>query len=136
MAQIIHLNPAGMSSNPAFSQGVSVSGPVRTIYVGGQNGVGADGAVVSDQVGDQTVRALRNLELVLVEAGAGLADVVSWSISVVQGQSLASGFAAFQQVWGDRPDPPAISFAFVAELANPQFLVEISAIAVVADTDR
>ncbi len=131
MAQITHFNPAGLSQNPAFSQAVSVSGPVRTIYVGGQNGVGADSAVVSGDVGDQTVRALRNLELVLAEAGAGLGDVVSWSISVVQGQSLTAGFQAFQQAWGDRSHPPAISVAFVAGLANPTFLVEISAIAVV-----
>jgi hypothetical protein len=34
--KIRHHNPAGLPRNPAFSQGVSVEGPARTIYVGGQ----------------------------------------------------------------------------------------------------
>jgi enamine deaminase RidA (YjgF/YER057c/UK114 family) len=129
---VTRLNPQGLSRNPAFSQGVAVDGPVRTIYVGGQNAVAADGSIVGDAIGEQTVRALQNLELVLADAGARLEDVVSWSLLVVQGQSLEEGFAGFQQVWGRRSDPPAISFAFVAGLANPAFLIEISAIAVVA----
>jgi enamine deaminase RidA (YjgF/YER057c/UK114 family) len=35
-------------------------------------------------------------------------------------------------VWGTRGAPPAISVDVVAGLANPAFLVEITAIAVVA----
>jgi enamine deaminase RidA (YjgF/YER057c/UK114 family) len=128
---IVHLNPDGLPRNPAFSQAVSVAGHARTIYVGGQNAIGVDGAVIGDDAGTQTARALGNLELVLAEAGAGLDDVVSWTMQVVDGQPLGPAFAAFEQVWGTRQNPPAISVAFVSALANPSFLVEISAIAVV-----
>jgi enamine deaminase RidA (YjgF/YER057c/UK114 family) len=129
--KVTHINPAGLPRNPGFSQAVSVEGPARTIYVGGQNAVAADGSIVGDGVTEQTVRALQNLELVLAEAGGRLEDVVSWTILVVEGVSVAEGFAGFQQVWGQRGEPPAITVAFVAGLGNPRFLVEISAIAAV-----
>ncbi|HEX6652301.1 MAG TPA: RidA family protein [Thermoleophilaceae bacterium] len=127
---VVHHNPAGVPRNPAFSQAVSVQGPSRTIYVGGQNGVVADGSIVSDDIGAQTARALENLETVLAAAGAALENVVTWSISIVEGQDVAEAFAAFQRAWGDRLDPPAISLSIVTGLANPRFLVEIGATAV------
>src|SRR5438034_9620877 len=108
MLNIAHLNPDSLPRNPAFSQAVSVAGPARTIYVGGQNAVTADGSVVGDDAGMQTARALENLEVVLAQAGARLEDVVHWSILVVQGQALPAAFAAFRTVWGTRPNPPAI----------------------------
>jgi enamine deaminase RidA (YjgF/YER057c/UK114 family) len=130
--KIAHINPPALPRNPAFSWAVSVEGQARTIYVGGQNALAEDGSIVGDALREQTVRALENLELVLSEAGARLEHVVSWTILVVDGQPLLDGFAGFQQVWGERGETPAISMAFVAGLANPRFLVEISAIAVVA----
>ena len=125
-------NPDGLPRNPAFCQAVSVEGPHRTIYVGGQNAVTADGTVPDADLAAQTVRALQNLELVLADAGAAVTDVVTWSIRVVDGQPLEAGFGGFLQFWGDRGEPPAIDFVFVAGLANPQYLVEITAIAVTA----
>jgi enamine deaminase RidA (YjgF/YER057c/UK114 family) len=130
MFSVEHLNPSAMPSNPGSSQAVTVSGPARTIFVGGQNGVDRNGIVGHDLV-TQTTQALRNLELVLAEAGAQLTDVVTWTILVLDGQPLADGFRAFQAVWGDRGEPPAITVAVVAGLANPGFLVEISAVAAV-----
>jgi enamine deaminase RidA (YjgF/YER057c/UK114 family) len=119
----VHHNAPDRPANPAFSEAVSVAGNARTVYVGGQNGVGPD-------LASQTVAALRNLESVLGGAGAKLEDVVSWSVLVVAGQALGAAFGAFQEVWGGRGNPPAITVAFVQGLANPAFLCEISAIAV------
>jgi enamine deaminase RidA (YjgF/YER057c/UK114 family) len=128
---ITHVNPEKMHTNPAFSQAVVVEGAARTIYVGGQNAVDAEGKIVgAGDLGAQTEQALRNLETVLSAAGAGRDDVVKWTILVAQGQDLNAGFAAFQRVWGLPPRPPIFTFAFVAGLANPDFLVEIEAIAV------
>jgi enamine deaminase RidA (YjgF/YER057c/UK114 family) len=131
MPEITPINPAALPHNPAFSQGVSVAGGGRTIYVGGQNGIGADGGVIAGGVGEQTAQALANVEHVINEVGGGLEHVAFWTILIVQGESLEQAFAAFQRAWGRRPNPPAISVAFVSGLANPNFLVEISAVAVV-----
>jgi enamine deaminase RidA (YjgF/YER057c/UK114 family) len=125
-----YLNPDTLPKNPAFSQAIVVEDATRTIYVGGQNAVTPEGKVVGETIGDQTRQALRNLEAALAAADAGLSDVVRWTITVVDGQPLTEGFAAFREVWGDQPDPPTIGVHVVAGLANPAFLVEIDAIAV------
>src|SRR5688572_24462341 len=128
---IAHLNPEGLARNPAFTQAVAVDGPHRTIYVGGQNGVDATGAVVSGDLRAQTAQAFANLKLALAAGGAGLEHVVKWTIYVVQGQPLQAGFEVFRQQWGLRPNPPAITVLYVAGLARPDVLVELDAIAVV-----
>ena len=131
-AQIQHLNPGGLSKNPAFSQLVTVAGPVKTIYIGGQDALDASGAIVGK--GDlqaQTEQVFRNLQTALQAAGAGLEHIVKWNIYLVQGQPLQPAFGVFQQVWGRRPNPPAITMLYVAGLANPEFLVEMDAIAVI-----
>ena len=130
--RITHLSPEGMHANPAYSQAVSVAGNVKTIYVGGQNAVTADGQVVgAGDLAAQSEQAFANLETVLAAAGATIRDVVKWTVFVIQGQDLQAGFAVFQRRYGTIPNPPAITFAYVAGLANPDFLVEIEAIAVV-----
>ena len=126
-----HLNPESMHRSPAFSWGVAVDSPNRTIYVGGQNGVGPDGQVVGDTLGDQSAQAFANLAAVLAEEGATLADIVTWTIIVAADQPIEEGVAAFQAVWDPADPPPAISVQVAAGFANPAFLVEITAIAVV-----
>ena len=127
---IAHLNPEGMHVNPAFSQAVTVSGNVKYIFVGGQNAVSAEGQIVGHDLATQTEHVFKNLETVLASAGATLHDIIKWTVYVVQGHDLAPGFAVFQQAWGTSAKPPAVSMNFVAGLANPEFLVEIEAIAV------
>lgn len=129
-----HLNPPALHRNPAFTQVVAVSGPAKTIYVGGQNAVNAAGTVVGEgDIVAQTRQAFANLQAALAAAGAGFEHIVRWTIYVVQGQPLGPGFAVFQEVWGGRSKPPAIVVLVVAGLANPAFLVEIDAIAVVPE---
>ncbi|NTU79686.1 MAG: RidA family protein [Chloroflexales bacterium] len=126
--QVQHLNPEGLSRNPPFTQVVTVSGPVKTVYVGGQNSVEASGA---GDIAAQSAQVFRNLQTALAAAGARIEHVIQWKIYIVQGQPLEPGFAEFQKVWGRRPNPPTITGIYVAALANPAFLVELEAIPVV-----
>ena len=131
-ARVEHLNPKELPQNPAFSQVVVVSGSVKTIYIGGQNAVTAEGAIVGERdIGAQSEQVLSNLAAALAAAGARLEHVIKWSVHVVEGQPLESAFAVFQRVWGQRPDPPLITLAFVSGLARPEFLVELEAVAIV-----
>src|ERR687896_458165 len=117
------LNPDGLARNPAFSNVAVVSGSVRTIYVGGQDAVDADGNIVG--IGDiaaQTEQVLRNLRTALEAAGGRPEHVVRWNFLVVDGQAFAPGYAAFRRVGGDRPTPPVITAAVVKGLAHPDFL--------------
>jgi len=125
-----HINPEGLHRSPAFSQAVVVEQPAKTIYIGGQNGVDADGKIVGPTLVEQATQAFRNLATILGSEGASLADIVHWTIAVVDGQTVDDGVAAFQHVWNPADAPPAITVHFVAGLA-PGFLVEIDAVAVV-----
>ena len=129
--QIRHINPDGLHKNPAYTNVITVRGQVNTIYIGGQDAVDGSGSIVGK--GDlkrQTEQVLANIQIALKAAGAELKNVIKWNLYIVQGQPLQPGFEAFQKVWGYRPDPPLITMAFVSGLANPEFLVEMDAIAV------
>lgn len=130
---VTHLNPEGMHANPAYSQAITVSGNAKTVYIGGQNAVDADGRIVgAGDLAAQTEQIFVNLETVLSAAGATLHDVVKWTVYVVQGHDFMPGFAVFQRKWGTSAKPPIVTAAIVAGLAHPDFLVEIEAIAVVS----
>jgi enamine deaminase RidA (YjgF/YER057c/UK114 family) len=133
-SQVQYLNPETLNKNPAFTNLIVVSGSMKTIYVGGQDSVDESGTIVGK--GDfqaQSAQVLKNIQAALAAAGADLHHLIKWNMFVVQGQDLRAGLAAFQKVWGNRPNPPAITFAFVAGLANPDFLIEMDAIAVVPE---
>ena len=130
--RVRHVNPEGLHENPAYSQVVVSDGNVRTVVVGGQNAVDPSGEIVGrEDIAAQAEQVLRNLEIALAAGGASLEHVVKWNVYVVQGQPLEAGFAVFQRVWGNRANPPTITMLFVAGLANPDFLMEIDAVAVV-----
>lgn len=130
--QVEHLNPSGLHRNPAFTQAVVVTGPVKTVYVGGQNAVDSTGQLVGPgDIAVQAEQVLANLQAALAAAGAELHHVVKWNVLVVQGQPAQAGFEVFQRVWGREQAPPAITMAFVPALAHPAFLLEIDAVAVV-----
>ena len=130
--QVLYINPDGLPKNPAFTNVIVVTGQVKTIYIGGQDAVDASGTIVGKgDIKKQTEQVLANLQTALRAGGAELEHVVKWNLYVVQGQPLQPGFEAFQQFWGRRPNPPAITAMFVSGLANPDFLIEMDAIAVV-----
>lgn len=127
-----HINPDALVKNPAFTNVVVVTGAVKTIYIGGLDAVDATGAIIGKgDIAAQVEQIYNNLQAALAAAGASLEHVIKWNIYVVQGQPTQPGFAVFQRIWGNRPNPPAITVLFVAGLANPEFLAEMDAVAVV-----
>jgi len=134
MAKVEHINPEGLNNNPAFTNVITVSGNVKTVYVGGQDSIdGSQQIVGKGDLKAQVIQVVKNVETALAAAGAKMEHVVKWNIYLVEGQSLQDGFAAFQEMGNLFPKPPTISMMFVAGLANPDFLVEIDAIAVVPE---
>lgn len=132
--QVRYVNPDGLFKSPAFTQVVVASGPGRTVYIGGQDAVDASGAIVGK--GDlqaQTAQVLRNIKTALAAVGARPEHVVKWNVYLVQGQSFQAGYEAFQREWGFPQNPPVITGIMVAGLANPDYLVEMDAIAVIPE---
>ena len=57
-----YVDPEGLHKNPAFTNVVVVEGPVRTVYVGGQNAVDSSGNIVGKgDIAAQTEQVLANL---------------------------------------------------------------------------
>lgn len=126
-----HLNPNGMYKSPVFSQGIIIPAGARILLIGGQNSVDAKGEVIGKgDIAAQTTQALANLQMVLDAAGARLEDLVKMTIVIHQDADLRAGFGAWMAVWGQRPNPPTVMALRVAALANPDFLIEIEAQAV------
>ncbi len=127
-----YVDPDELNKNPAFTNVVVIEGSTKTVYVGGQDAVDASGNIVGKgDIAAQTEQVLTNLRAALAAGGAKPEHVVKWNLFVVEGASLQAGFSAFRRAWGDTPNPPAITMAFVAGLAHPDFLVEMDDIAVV-----
>jgi enamine deaminase RidA (YjgF/YER057c/UK114 family) len=132
--EVEFINPDDLHRNPAFTNVVAVTGPVKMVYVGGQDAVDPTGAIVGKgDIGAQTEQVLTNIRTALAAAGAEPRHVIKWNLWVVEGQDLRAGFEAFRRAWGQQPHPPAITMAFVSALANPEFLIEMDAIAVIPD---
>lgn len=129
--QVDYINPAGLQKPRGYTQVVSVSGPHRTIYVGGQDAVNEKGELLGKgSLKAQTEQILGNIEKALAVADARLENLVKLTIYLVAGQNPLEGFMAFQERWQNKPNPPVVTVVFVSGLGNPDWLVEIDAIAV------
>ncbi len=132
--KIEHINPNGLSKNPSFSQIVTTQGNGKTIYIGGQDAVNADGEIVGEgDLAAQTEQVMKNLQTALSACGATFENLVKLSIYMVHGQNINSGFQVSQKYFAKLKNPPAISVLVVAGLANSDFLVEIDATAFIPE---
>lgn len=58
--KIQHINPDGLSKNPAFSQVVTTQGNGKTVYIGGQDAVKAEETLLKNI--DKLITQLKNKE--------------------------------------------------------------------------
>lgn len=127
------LNPDTLFKMSGFHQVVTSTGD-KTIYIAGQGAYDADMNLVGG--GDyraQTIKAFQNLELALAAAGATPADVVSSQMYVKDLSPEVTGqfIEAMNVALDGSPFPAnASSLIGVQALADPEMLVEISAVAV------
>jgi len=125
------LYSSGTSWEPVvgYSRAVRVDG---RIWVSGTTSTGSDGAIVGK--GDpyaQAKQAIANIELALVSAGAGLADVVRTRIYVTDMAHWQDIGRAHGEAFADIR--PASTMVEVSRLIDPDLLVEIEADAVIVD---
>jgi len=119
------VDPEQLASSPAFAQGM-IAPAGATLYVGGQNGADASGALL-DGLEAQTTQALRNVIAVLEEAGTDVHHVAKLTIYLAPSVDPNGAYAASAAVWTART---AVTVLAVAP-ARDGALVEIEAIAVV-----
>ncbi len=130
--EIRYINPKNMAKPRGYSHAISVAGHHKTIYIGGQNAVDENGNLVGrDSLKEQTEQVLANVEKILESVGAKFDNIVKFNIHILQGQDPQEGFQAFRNRWRGNEGFPIVTVLFVAGLGNPDWLVEIDAIAVV-----
>jgi enamine deaminase RidA (YjgF/YER057c/UK114 family) len=128
--KIQHVNPEGLSKNPAFSQAIITHGPGKTIYIGGQDAIDAAGQIVGK--GDleaQTRKVMQNMQTALEACGCTFDHVVKMGIYLVQGQDLRPAFQVAQEFMSKSKEQPTVTGFMVPGLAHPDFLLEVDAIA-------
>ena len=125
-----HINPEGLIKNPAFSQIITTEGNGKTIYIGGQNAVNEKREILGKgDILKQTEQVMKNLEIALYSCGANFESLVKLNIHIVQGQNAFGAFQVSQKYLGQNSKAPIITVLYVAGLINPDFLIEIDAIA-------
>jgi enamine deaminase RidA (YjgF/YER057c/UK114 family) len=123
-----HLNPDGMSRPTGYSQVVKVG---NTVYVAGQVSAGPDGSVVGKGDAEAQVRQVwRNIETAVKSVGGTLQNVVKTTTYVTNIQHAAAVRRVRDELFR-AANPPTSTLLVVAGLANPDYMVEIEAIAVV-----
>ena len=116
---------------PRYSQGILAEGK-RLLFIAGQTAVDAGGNVVGKgDAAAQAEQVLKNMKAVLDEAGASFADLVKITTYITDPRFRDDINPARLKYMGD--NPPGSTLVVVAGLANPDFLVEIEAIAVLPE---
>jgi reactive intermediate/imine deaminase len=125
------LQPGGMRTRGSYSPGWEVSGG-RLVFVAGQVPWDANGQTVArgDPAG-QTRQVFENIRAVLAEAGATLDDVVKITIFAADVRYRDAINQVRSEVF--KPPYPSSTQVAVAALVDPDWLVEIEAVAFVAD---
>ena len=86
----------------------------------------ANGKLVEGGIAEQARQVLRNVEAIMIEAGATLADVVKCTIWLTDG----ADFAAFNDVYREFfPENPPARSALISALVVPGAKVEVEATA-------
>jgi enamine deaminase RidA (YjgF/YER057c/UK114 family) len=124
------VNPWQWQDQFGFVQANALSGANRVVFCAGQTSTDADGKPL--HAGDmraQVAQALDNLEVVLRQAGLGLADVVRLNYYVTDIQEFLGASDVLAERFQAAGCRPASTLLGVAALAFPEFMVEIEATA-------
>ena len=120
-------NPDGVRPpGGLYSHSVEVAGGARWLYIAGQTGVAADGSV-PDGITAQAEIAWSSIETILAAADMGIEDVV-WMKTFLTRREDRDGYQKVRAKYIGEVRP-ASTFLIVSGLANPDFLVEVEAVA-------
>jgi enamine deaminase RidA (YjgF/YER057c/UK114 family) len=131
MAKITRTNPNGISkpfSN--YSHVVTVEGAQKLVFCAGQVAADIDGKVLPpDDFDAQTKMVMDNLTNALAGGGAKLSDVVKVTIYICNPHDVPKARNILKDYFGGHA--PGSTLCVLRGLANPNFLLEIEAIAAV-----
>jgi enamine deaminase RidA (YjgF/YER057c/UK114 family) len=124
------LNPPSLAAPSGFSHAVVATG--TTVFLAGQTGLDASGAIVPGGVVAQFEQALSNLLAALVAAGGSPADLASLTIYIVDMDDYRAHAREIGAVWKRLvgTDYPAMAGIGVSRLWDTDAVVEVQGFAV------
>jgi 2-iminobutanoate/2-iminopropanoate deaminase len=131
MAKLTRFNPDGIHKPFAnYSHTVTAEGAQKLVFCAGQVAADPDGKVLPpDDFEAQTRMVMDNLTKALAAGGAKLADVTKITIYICNPHDVPKARGILQNYFGSHP--PGSTLCVLRGLANPNFLLEIEAIAAV-----
>jgi 2-iminobutanoate/2-iminopropanoate deaminase len=131
MAKITRTNPKTISkpfSN--YAHVVTVEGAKKLVFCAGQVAADVDGTVLPpDDFYAQAKLVMKNLKNALAAGGAKLSDVTKVTIYICNPHDVPKARGILSDYFGETP--PASTLCILRGLANPNFLLEIEAVAAV-----
>ncbi len=125
-----HSNPSGMTQPTAYSQVVEVNGPHCLVFVAGQTGVDASGKAAQG-FRAQAVQVFENIKTALGSVGGSMDNVVRL---VTYMTDLEQNADAYREVrasfFPNKSALPASTLLQITRLANPSYLIEVDATAI------
>jgi enamine deaminase RidA (YjgF/YER057c/UK114 family) len=130
MANLQRMNPPSLAKPSGFSHAVVARG--TTIYLAGQTGMDASGAIVPGGVVAQFKQALANLLTALEEAGGYPDGLASLTVYIVDMDDYRAHAREIGEVWKRLvgTDYPAMAGIGVSRLWDGDAVVEIQGFAV------
>ena len=124
MAEKIFTDKAPAAIGP-YSQAIKAG---NTVYTSGQIALSPEsGALVGDNVKDQTEQVMQNLSAVLTAAGASLDSIVKTTCFIAD----MADFAAFNEVYGKYITSAPARSCIAAKALPKGALVEVEAVAAI-----
>lgn len=111
-----------------YSHGIIAEDARRTLYVAGQVPLDEAGKLVGPgDIEAQARQVMRNIQRVVEAAGGSMEDVAKTTVFATKLDHRGPIGKVRQEFF--KGDPPGNTFLVISSLANPDFLVEIEAIA-------
>ena len=131
MAKISRINPEGISKPfSSYSHVVTAEGAQKLVFCAGQVAADVDGKVLPpDDFDAQAKMVMANLTKALAAGGAKLSDVTKITIYLCNPHDVPKARGLLQTYFEGHP--PGSTLCILRGLANPNFLLEIEAIAAV-----
>jgi enamine deaminase RidA (YjgF/YER057c/UK114 family) len=130
MTKISFTNPKEIAAPVGYTHVVSVESPRKILYISGQVSKNQSGEMVGK--GDleaQTRQVYSNILAILRSQGASFKDVVKLNTYSTQPEKVGTA-RRVRDEFITRENPPASTFIGVTALADPAFLIEVEAVAV------
>jgi len=126
----IALNPDSLCAPFGIFSNATVAGPGQLCFISGQVAIDTEGKVVGkDDIRAQTHQVLKNIQAALKAVGGTMDDIACVNVFLVNMEHLGVVHEVRAEYWKD--NYPASTLVQVAGLVDPDFLIEINAIATV-----